>query len=875
MKIFQKPVRNQTDENDHVSSQVRTSYAHMDRDAVLKAFHSRGEGLSEREAYRRFDQYGPNAIAQEKRQSVLSRLWSNLTNPLVVMLALIGVVSFFTNDVRATVIIFVMLVIGVALRFFQELRADHAAEALRAMVRNTATVVRAGHEREVALEFLVPGDVIRLSAGDMIPADVRILEAKDLFVNQSALTGESMPVEKKTLLETVLSSVESNSLALSNLCFMGSNVVSGSAVAVVLVTGKNTYFGTLSAHITHAREKTSFDKGVDQLTWFIIRVIAVTVPLVFLINGWVRHDWVEAFLFALAVAVGLTPEMLPMIVSVNLAKGALKLAKKKIIVKRLNSIQNFGAMDVLCTDKTGTLTQGKIVLERHLDVNGDSSDQVLHYGYLNSYHHTGLKNLLDEAILDHEELEERLKAKARYRKIDEVPFDFVRRRMSVIVEDETGLNTLICKGAVEEIINQCNRVEVNGRIEAMSDVCAEESRALVNQLNADGFRVIALSYKQMPGASDALVYSVQDESDLILLGFLAFLDPPKETAAEALQLLRGLDVDVKILTGDNEIVTSYICREVGIPVESVMLGPMIESMSDDELAIAVKRTSVFARLAPLHKERIIRSLQVQGHVAGFLGDGINDAPALKAADIGISVDSAVDIAKESSDLIMLKTSLLTLEQGIREGRRVFGNVVKYVKMAVSSNFGNILSIVGASAFLPFLPMLPIQILINNLLYDFSQTAIPTDTIDQEWLAKPRKWEIGNIRWFVFLIGPISSIFDYVTFFILLYVFHCWTNPAMFHTGWFLESVFSQTLIIHVIRTNQVPFLKSFASWPLTVVSVLMLFVATWLTKSSFAASLGFVKMPSEFWWLLIGILVAYLSLTQLVKSWFVHRFGEG
>ena len=736
---------------------------------------------------------------------------SNIKNPLVILLLALGVLSFLTGDLRATVVIFVMVVLGVVLRFFQEMRADNAAEKLKAMVSNTATLVRDGKEAEVPLKMLVPGDIIRLAAGDMVPADVRVLSAKDLFLNQAALTGEALPVEKKA---APASADVQNPLDLPNICFLGSNVESGSATAVVIHTGDRTYFGSLAASIVGQRQLTSFDKGINKFTWLMIRFIAVMVPAVFLINGLSKHNWLEAFLFAMAVAVGLTPEMLPMIVTVNLSKGALAMARKKVIVKRLNAIQNFGAMDVLCTDKTGTLTQGKIVLEKHLDVRGDPSEKVLHYGYLNSYHHTGLKNLLDEAILDHEELEERLKAKEKYRKIDEIPFDFVRRRMSVVVEDETGLNTLICKGAVDEVMSLCTRVEVKGEVVEVLPEHDAKRRQMADELNGQGFRVIALAYKEMPGATDEPVYAVKDESDLILLGFLAFLDPPKETAAEALKRLHSLNVDVKILTGDNEIITAYICKEVGMPVEHLLLGSQIEAMSEAELAEAASATSVFARLAPAHKERIIRALQSKGHVLGFMGDGINDAPALKAADVGISVDSAVDIAKESSDIILLENSLLVLEQGVLEGRRVFGNIIKYIKMAASSNFGNMFSVVGASAFLPFLPMLPIQVLTNNLLYDFSQTTIPTDEVDADWLTKPRKWTIGEIQRFILFIGPISSIFDYLTFFIMLYVFNCWNNPALFHTGWFVESLFTQTLIIHVIRTNKIPFIQSRASWPL-------------------------------------------------------------
>ena len=840
-------------------------------DTVLKELETRLDGLSQSEADSRLKKYGPNEIAREKRQSGLMRLLSNVKNPLVILLTALGVISFLTGDMRATVVIFVMVLLGVVLRFYQEMRADNAAEKLKAMVSNTATLVRGGKESEVPLKMLVPGDIIHLAAGDLVPADVRLLLAKDLFLNQSALTGESLPVEKKA---APVSADIQNPLELPNICFLGSNVESGSATAVVVHTGDQTYFGSLAASIVGQRVLTSFDKGINQFTWLMIRFIIVMVPAVFLINGLTKHNWLEAFLFAVAVAVGLTPEMLPMIVTVNLSQGALTMAGKKVIVKRLNAIQNFGAMDVLCTDKTGTITKGKIVLEKHLDVRGEPSEKVLHYGYLNSYHHTGLKNLLDEAILDHEELEDRLKAKEKYRKIDEIPFDFVRRRMSVVIEDETGLNTLICKGALDEVMSQCSWVEINGEIVDMSPEHDAKSRQMAGVLNGEGFRVIALAYKEMPGAKDEPVYSVKDESDLILLGFLAFLDPPKDTAAEALKLLHDLNVDVKILTGDNEIITAYICKQVGMPVENLLLGSKIEAMNEAQLAEAVRSASVFARLVPAHKERVVHALQSNGHVVGFMGDGINDAPALKAADVGISVDSAVDIAKESSDIILLENSLLILEQGVMEGRRVFGNIIKYIKMAASSNFGNMFSVVGASAFLPFLPMLPIQVLTNNLLYDFSQTTIPTDEVDADWLTKPRKWAIGEIQRFILFIGPISSIFDYLTFFIMLYIFNAWTDPALFHTGWFVESLFTQTLIIHVIRTNKIPFIESRASLPLIVTSVIIVAVGAWLTVSPLADALGFVPLPPQYWLLLAIMLVCYVILTQVVKAWFIRRFGD-
>ena len=847
--------------------------ARVDADKGLSALESGVDGLSTAEAALRLKKFGPNEIAQEKKKNVLVRLLDNVKNPLVILLTVLAAVSFATGDMRATIVIMVMVVLGVVLRFYQEMRADDAAAELKAMVAIKSTVVRDGQEMEVPLHNLVPGDVVRLAAGDMVPGDVRVLSAKDLFLNQAALTGESISVEK--IAATVSAEDVENPLDLPNICFLGSNVESGSATAVVIHTGDRTYLGALAASIVGEREMTSFDLGVNKFTWLMIRFIGVMVPAVFVINGLSRHDWVEAFLFAVAVAVGLTPEMLPMIVTVNLSKGAIAMAGKKVIVKRLNSIQNIGAMDVLCTDKTGTITEGRIVLERHMDVNGRESERVLQYGYMNSYYHTGLKNLMDEAILDHGHLEEDLKVKTNFRKIDEIPFDFNRRRMSVILEDKQDQHILICKGAVEEITNLSTTVEIDSKALSVKLEYAAQRKQLVSDLNAQGFRVVAIAYKVMPaGDSDEPHYEVSDEKDLTLLGYLAFLDPPKESAREALKRLRDLKVEVKILTGDNDVVTTYICGKVGMPVEHILLGSQIEAMSESQLSVAAAATRIFAKLAPAQKERIVRTLQKNGSVVGFMGDGINDAPALKAADVGISVNSAVDIAKESSDIILLENDLLVLEQGVREGRRVFGNILKYIKMAASSNFGNMFSVVGASAFLPFLPMLPVQVLINNLLYDFSQVPIPTDEVDAEWLVKPRKWEIGNLRRFILFIGPISSIFDYATFFIMLYVFNCWNNPDLFHTGWFVESLFTQTLIIHIIRTNKIPFLQSWASRPLLLGSLVIVTVGAWLTVSPLADMLGFVPLPTLFWLLLAIMLACYVALTQLVKNWFIARYPE-
>ncbi len=852
-------------------SKTLVESARLDTPAILEKLNTTQTGLTQEEADARLEQYGFNEVAKEKRQTLLMRLVDNVKNPLVILLSVLGVVSYLTEDIPGTVIIFMMVLLGIVLRFIQESRADSAAEKLKAMVSTTATVIREGQRKEIPLRELVPGDMVRLSAGDMVPADVRLLSAKDLFLNQAALTGEAMPVEK---MPAQVADDAQNPLEMPNLCFLGSNIESGTGTAVVVQTGSTTYFGSLAGSIVGQRQLTSFDKGVNGFTWLMISFMAVMVPLVFIFNGLSKHNWLEAFLFALAVAVGLTPEMLPMIVTVNLSKGAISMSKKKVIVKRLNAIQNFGAMDVLCTDKTGTITQGKIVLEKHMDVKGNPSERVLHYGYMNSYYQTGLKNLMDEAILNHVNLNADLQVDELYRKVDELPFDFHRRRMSVIVEDNKGQHILICKGAVEEIMHLSTHVEINGEVLEVTAEHDENRKQRIRQLNSEGFRVIAVAYRIFPGDNDEPHYTVSDESNMTLLGYLAFLDPPKDTASEALAQLNAHNVAVKILTGDNDIVTASICKQVGMPVDNMLLGTAIEGMTDEQLDAVVEAATVFAKLSPAHKECIIHSLHRKGHVVGFMGDGINDAPALKSADVGISVDSAVDIAKESSDIILLENSLLVLEEGVVEGRKVFGNIIKYIRMAASSNFGNMFSVLGASLFLPFLPMQPIQVLTNNLLYDFSQTSIPTDNVDADWLARPRKWEIGALRRFILYIGPISSIFDYMTFFIMLYVFKTWNNPTLFQTGWFVESLFTQTLIIHVIRTNKIPFLQSRASRSLLLTSLVIVLVGAYLTISPLASTLGFVTLPPLYWPLLFGMLLCYILLTQIVKMWFVRKFAD-
>ena len=759
-----------------------------------------------------------------------------------------------------------MVAISVVLRFLQEARADAAAAKLKAMIHVTATVLRDGRAQEMPLRDLVPGDVIHLSAGDMVPGDVRVLASKDLFISQGSLTGESLPVEKFHEPET---KPATSPIELSNICFMGTSVQSGTATAVVVATGVQTYLGAMAGSITEEAPPTSFDQGLSRFTWLMIRLMAVMVPLVFLINGFTKHDWKSAFFFAMAVAVGLTPEMLPMIVSVCLSKGALAMSRKKVIVKRLNSIQNFGGMDVLCTDKTGTLTEDRVVLQRHCDVSGRETDDVLLNGYLISYFQTGLKNLLDRAILESPDFHAQPLIE-KYKKLDEIPFDFTRRMMSVLVENPDGQAVLLTKGAPEEVFRKCSQFELDGKLSPMDPSLVVDLKKEYENLSNDGFRVLAVATKQIPGKQ---VCAKKDEQNLVLKGYVAFLDPPKDTAGAAIQALHKHGVAVKILTGDNDLISRKVCRDVGLSPDPMLLGGDVEKMSDAELGEASEKTALFARLSPAHKQRVISALRTKGHVVGFMGDGINDAPALKAADIGISVDTATDIAKESADLILLEKDLTVLEGGVIEGRKVFANILKYIRMGASSNFGNMFSVLGASAFLPFIPMAPIQVLTNNLLYDFSQVPIPVDSVDEEQVACPRPWNISEITRFILYIGPISSIFDYSTFFVMLYVFHCWdpSRSSVFQTGWFVESLMTQTLIIHVIRTNRIPFLESRASWPLTLTTLAIMAFGIWLPYSPIGPSLGLTHLPRLYWPILLATLLGYVVSTQLIKMWLLRK----
>jgi len=843
---------------------------------ALAALDTTPRGLTSEEAERRSAEYGPNELSRSKQLGFWADIFHRCRSPLVVQLLIIAVVSGVIGELKSSAIVGAMIVLSVGLSYVLDRRSGRAVESLGKRVQSRTLVIRDGVEAEIKISEVVPGDIVILHAGSIIPADLRLLTVKDFFVSQSALSGESMAIEKSAEAHAAPDQAVAE---VTNACFLGSNVTSGTARGVVVNTGTRTLFGAISERLTERREETSFDRGVRSFTWLMIRFMVVMVFAVFLIVGMTKGNWLEALLFGLSIAVGLTPEMLPMIVTVNLAKGALTMAGKKVIVKRLPAIQNLGAIDILCTDKTGTLTQDEVVLERHVGITGLESQDVLNYAYLNSYFQTGMRNLIDRAVIEKADLD----AEHNCRLVDELPFDFQRRRMSVVVDYE-GDHVLICKGAVEEIYSCCNRYQVGDEVFPLLDVIHADLFEEVEDLNSQGFRVLGIAYREFP--RERTTFTTADESELVLLGYIAFFDPPKDSAESALKLLTAAGVRMKVLTGDNGLVTRKVCRDVGLPVERVVTGAELARMTPEELTRAAQDVDVFVKLSPVQKEQIVHALQRSNHVVGFMGDGINDAPALKAADVGISVDSAVDVAKEAADIVLLEKSLLVLEEGIVEGRKVFANITKYIRMGASSNFGNMFSVVGASYLLPFLPMQPIQILTNNLLYDFSQTGIPSDRVDEELVARPLKWNIGNIKRFMVFIGPISSIFDYATFALMWFVFHCslYANAgtgaaqrlhfaSLFQTGWFVESLLTQTLIVHIIRTRRIPFIESRASLPMMLTTLTVMGVGAWLPYSPFAGSLGLVALPPAYWAWIGSFLLAYAVLTHVVKTWFMKRFG--
>ena len=882
---------------------------------VLKSLHTTLRGLDEENISVNRTKYGTNKVTREKQKSLAKRLAEAFINPFTAILSFLAVVSIMTDmvlpyfsllgstpedfDPLTVVIILTMVIISGTLRFVQESRSGNAAEKLLSMITTTCTVTRRGREKdEIPMDDLVVGDIVHLSAGDMIPADVRILEAKDLFISQASLTGESEPVEK-----TANVSVQKESVTeYTNIAFMGSNVISGSAAAVVICTGDNTLFGSMASAIAGEAVETSFTKGVNAVSCVLIRFMMVMVPLVFLINGITKGDWLNAFLFGISVAVGLTPEMLPMIVTTCLAKGAVSMSKKQTIVKNLNSIQNFGAIDILCTDKTGTLTQDKVVLEYHLNVNGEDDTRVLRHAYLNSYFQTGYKNLMDLAIIQKTEEEESenaglLDLSESYVKVDEIPFDFTRRRLTTVVQDKSGKTQMVTKGAVEEMLSICAYAECDGNVQILTDTLCHRILETVAELNDKGFRVLAIAQKSNPSPVGA--FGVKDECDMVLIGYLAFLDPPKESTADAIKALKAHGVNTKILTGDNDKVTRTICRQVGLEVRNMLLGSDLDHMNDAELAKAAETTDVFAKLTPDQKSRVVSVLRENGHTVGFMGDGINDAAAMKAADIGISVDTAVDVAKESADIILLEKDLMVLEQGIIEGRKTYANMIKYIKMTASSNFGNMFSVLAASALLPFLPMMSIHLILLNLIYDLSCTAIPWDNVDEEFIVRPRKWDASSVGSFMIWIGPTSSVFDFTTYIFMYFVFcplfvshgvlfndlaahYSGAELAamqikyigMFQAGWFVESMWSQTLVIHMIRTSKLPFIQSHASAPVTLLTMTGIAVLTLIPFTPVGAALGFTALPAAYFAYLLPCILLYMVLATGLKKAYVRHYGE-
>ncbi len=850
---------------------------------VYSALNAHRLGLSEHDVEGRRRKFGENIVVHEERTNPMKLFVSAFINPFIGVLTALILISFVLDVVLADpgeqdwttiIIISTMVVFSAILRFVQELKAGRSSDALLKMVKNTCYVERAINKSgEIPVEELVPGDIVLLSAGDMIPADLRIVETKDFFVSQSSLTGESDSIEKTPLCNADEGSV----VDLDNLAFMGSNVVSGTARGIVFATGNQTYLGSIAKSIAGHRAETAFDKGITKVSMLLIRFMLIMVPFVFMVNGFTKGDWLEAFIFAVSVAVGLTPEMLPMIVTANLAKGAVRMSKKKVIVKDLNAIQNFGAMNILCTDKTGTLTRDKVELVKHINADGreDKSRRILRHAFFNSYFSTGLKNLMDKAIVEHvNETGKPLDVVTEaFRKIDEIPFDFTRRRMSVVLEGIDGKRQIITKGAVEEMISICSHCELDGKVIPMTGNMHTMAKNIVHDMNNQGLRVLAVAQKSF--LEKAGEFAVDDEQDMVLIGYLAFLDPPKESAAEAIRKLHEAGVEVKVLSGDNDAVVSTISKQVGITNTACVVGTKFEQMTDEEKRVAVRDNCIFAKLTPHQKTEIITLLQEQDNTVGFLGDGINDAAALRQSDIGISVDSAVDIAKESADIILLEKDLMVLEQGVLSGRETFGNIIKYVKMTASSNFGNMFSVLAASAFLPFLPMLSIHLLIQNLLYDISQTAIPFDKMDKEFLLKPRRWDSSDIARFMIFIGPISSIFDIATYLLMWYVFGCQSPEAqtLFQSGWFIEGLLSQTLIVHMIRTRRIPFVQSNAAWPLMLMTFAIMAIGIAIPFTSIGSFIGLMPLPLNYFPWLIAILLSYCVLTQVIKQWYIKRFG--
>ncbi|MEQ3035629.1 magnesium-translocating P-type ATPase [Collinsella sp. CLA-ER-H8] len=885
----------------HTGLSKNTIFAatHSAEDALV-LLDATANGLTVEQATERLNAVGPNTI-EATTKTLARRIADAFIDPFAGILAALALVSLYIDvlavpepqrDPSTVIVIGTMLLVSGGMKFIQEARSGNAAEALKDLVSNTCTALRDGERIEIPFDELVPGDVIRLSAGDMVPADARIITARDLFVIESALTGESEAVEKTTAV-TVVEGADGSALPLSackNIVFTGTSVQNGAAMALVVATGSDTYLGGIAKMLNGRGEKSAFDRGVSSVSMLLVRLMLVMAPAVFAINAATKGNVIDALLFATSVAVGITPQMLPVIVTTSLSQGAKDLARRQVIVKELPAIQNLGAMDVLCCDKTGTLTEDRIVLERYLNTDGNEDARVLRHAFLNSFFQTGLKNLIDLAVIDRADVTPSTVApdsmlgqslRDRYTKVDEVPFDFSRRRLSVVVADAQGKTQMLTKGAAEEMLEICSFVEIDGIAQPLTKDRLAQIRKQIAGLNAEGLRVIAVAQKTNPRCVGE--FGIADECDMALMGFLAFLDPPKASAAGAVATLEAKGVAVKVLTGDNDRVAATVCEQIGI-----------DALDDAELAERAEKTHLFAKLSPLQKARLVRVMrEMLGHTVGFMGDGINDAAAMRASDCGISVDSAVDIAKESADIILLQKDLGVLERGIIEGRRTYGNLLKYLKTTVSSNFGNVLSVTVASLFLPFLPMSALQLVLLSLVYEIVCIALPWDTVDDAWTARPRAWDAASIKGFMLELGPVSSLFDIVTFAALFFVVcpaavdASWselaaagdvagmaTFAALFQSGWFVESMWSQTLVVHMLRSQHLPSPRDHAAPALCVLTVLGLALVTWLPASPIADALGLMPLPTSFFGLLIGIVTAYIALTQLAKRRYIARHGE-
>ena len=875
--IFKKKATSVAQKKNQSETTLR-NFAFLNENEMFTLLETSMQGVSVAVAEGKLEENGRNIITTDKEKGVFGRLMESLVNPFNLVLFLVAVITFITDvvvahkaDITTTVIILALIIISSAIAFFQSEKSNNAAANLSKMISNKADVMRDGKLIEISIDEVVTGDIVKLSAGDMLPGDVRFLTTKDAFISQSALTGESAPVEKFSGIRNE----ETDALTdLTNIGFMGTNILSGSATAIVLATGNETYFGAMAKSLSGDKAKNSFERGVDSVSKLLIRFMLVMVPVIFLINGFTKNDWAAALLFAVTMAVGLTPEMLPMIMTSTLARGAVSMAKHQTIVKNLSAIQTFGEMDVLCTDKTGTLTEDKIVLEKYMDVHGRDDMRVLRHAYLNSHFQTGLKNLIDLAIINRAEENELTAQLAQFTRVDEIPFDFARRRMSVVLESEGGKRQLITKGAVEEIVSICKFVEHDGEIQPLDGEHLAEAMRVYEEHNHDGLRVIAVAQKN--NVAGVEVFGIQDESDMVLIGFVGFLDPPKESAAQAITALREHGVRVVVLTGDSEGVAIKVCKKVGINTEKCLTGKDVDAMDEDAFRDAIRTCDLFSKLSPAQKQKVVDALQNDGHTVGYMGDGINDAPALREADVGISVDSGVDIAKETADIILLKKDLMVLEEGVVEGRRTFGNIMKYIKMAASGNFGNMISVMFASIFLPFLPMLPVHILTQNLLCDFSQVGIPFDSVDSEYLHSPRKWETKGIQRFMLLMGPLSSIFDILCFAVMWWIVKANTPELapLFQAGWFIFGTLSQILIVHMIRTSKLPFIQSRPSFPLVLSSVLIGVIAIVMAFTGIAVGFDLAILPLTYAPWLILLLLGYCVATQLFKGVYVRKFGE-